>query len=562
MNILGITGGSSHDGSASIVSDNRVINVIEQERISRNKHAPNELPIAAAREAIYRAGLKPKDIDVVSFFIDPNKFNREVMRHVFLDDWKRYALRPNSYKTIKFLQRGQRYKRKLELILREIEVVAPVEYVEHHIAHAASCFYLSPFEEAMIVTLDNMGELDSTLMAVGKGTTIEVLKRQRIPHSLGMFFGAMTNYLGFKAWEEEGKVMALAAYGTPTIPLEEMIELDDGSFRFKKDFQMIQTVKGDRLFSKRLVKKYGEPRKSGGTIQKAHMDFAASVQSALEKVAQHLVTWLYEKTGIPYLCLSGGVALNCKMNSELKRLPFVQEVYVTPVAGDAGTSLGAAIYSATKRSKKRPEPLLNAYLGREFSQEEIRKALDDEKMSYQRCDDSIAVACNILLKEKIIAFFQGRAEIGPRALGHRSILALPQDVAIKDYINSKIKNREMWRPLCPSVTEDAAERYFVAGRNSRFMNIAHHATQLAIDHIPGVIHVDGTARVQSVSPEEERNYYRLLELVGKENGHPVLLNTSFNSRGEPIVDSPYDAIRCFKKMPLRSMIMGDYLVRK
>ena len=286
------------------------------------------------------------------------------------------------------------------------------------------------------------------------------------------------------------------------------------------------------------------------------------MQYALEETAKYLAVWLHKKTGMRNLCLAGGVALNCKMNGELARLPFIDNIYVTPIAGDAGAGLGAAVFSSVNHNGHRPRPLLTADIGRGFNNKDILLALDQSGVSYSHIQNPAEEAINKLLDEKVISFYQGRSEIGPRALGNRSILALPQESATRDYINSQVKHRELWRPLCPSVLQDQSDVYFDNSSGYPFMNISSHASDFAKKRIPAVIHVDGSVRVQSVSKGTSSIYYDLLKLTGSAIGDPVLLNTSFNGRGEPIVDSPTDAIRCFMRMPINSMIIGDYLVSK
>jgi carbamoyltransferase len=559
MIILGLSG-STHDCSSAIIKDGKIICAIEEERLSRKKHAPYSLPILSAREVIRQAELKPQDIEKVAYFLDPSTFNKKVLNHIILGDPKRYLLNALAYRTYKFYNRGKKYEDELLRTLNTIGVMAPIEFVKHHLAHIAGAFYLSPLKESMIISLDNMGELDSTLLAYGKGSMIKEISSQNIPHSLGMLYATITDYLGFKAWSEEGKVMALAAYGNPTIPLQKIVALKNGKFKIKTEFQMIQTRKKNRLYSKKLIKLLGEPRKKNEQITQHHQNIAASIQFATEEVAKYIVSWLYKITKSKNLCLAGGVALNCKMNGELLKLPFIDNLYVSPAPGDSGASLGAAIYCSVINSKVRPRPLLNTNIGRGYSNKEILKALKSSNLSYKKITDPDKVAAELLLKEKIIVWFQGKTEFGPRALGYRSILALPQKKSIKDFINIEVKHREQWRPLCPSILAEQSYKYFENSSFGRFMNVAVHSKELARSNVPSVIHIDGTSRIQKVYENENPLYYNLLKIIGYKTGDPILLNTSFNLK-EPIVNSPKDAIRTFKKMPITSMIIGNYVVQ-
>jgi len=560
MKILGLSGGS-HDCSASLIINGKIISSIEEERLTRKKHAPHSLPIFSAKEVIKQGKIKPKDIDMVAYFLDPSIFNKKVLNHIIFKDPKKYLFRPFSYQTHKFIQRGNRYLKELKKTLKIIGVIAPIKFVPHHLTHASIAFYLSPFMKSMVLSIDNMGELDSTLLSIGEGSSIQKIYSQNIPHSLGMLYATITNFLGFSAWSEEGKVMALAAFGNSIIPFNKIVELKKGKFKIKKDFQMIQTIKKDKLYSKGLIKILGKPRKRNEPLQQRHCDIAASIQYALEETVKYLVTHLYKKTKLRNLCLAGGVALNCKLNGELLKLPFIDEIYVSPASGDSGTSLGAAIYCHMDNAGKRPETLFTPDLGRSFSDFEINNVLKKFKLKYKKVKNPVNEATNRLIKEKIIAWFQGRSEFGPRALGYRSILGLPQKESTKDYINKKIKHREIWRPLCPSIISEEAKKYFENASFGRFMNVAVKAKKLAKKRVPAILHIDGTARIQKVYCNENPLYYNLLKNIGDKTGDPILLNTSFNLK-EPIVDSPFDAINTFKKIPINSMIIGNFVVYK
>jgi carbamoyltransferase len=561
MNILGISG-STHDSSASLILNNEVFMAIEEERLTRKKHSIGQKPLNAIKALLRNAGISVKDIDLVSYFIDPHLYSAQAPFHVLFRDPQKYLFHPKQYRIKQFLNRGKRYITELDNLLSEAGLTAPKEYVQHHLAHAAGAFYLSGFDEAMVLVVDNMGELDSTTLLYGKGKKLNILKTQKIPHSLGMFYAAMTAYLGFKPWDEEGKVMALAAYGNPIISLEKMVTLTNKGFRIKKAFQMIQTRNYERCYDLGLVKMFGSARRPEERITQLHKDIAASLQYATEEVCKHLVSIMHEFTASRKLCVSGGVALNCKMNGELFKLPIVDEIYVPSAPGDSGSSLGAAVYSLVKHTNKIPKPIRIAGLGQGFTDEQIFNAISNSGMHFSRINDPAKIAAELLKKEGVIAWFQGRAEFGPRALGHRSILALPQNKEIRDFINTMVKHREQWRPLCPSIAEKSVKEYLENSTDGRFMNVAFEATSYARQRIPAVIHTDNTSRAHAVNSIESKQYARLLDIIGETTGDPVLLNTSFNNKGEPIVDSPTDAISAFRIMPINSLLIGNYVVRK
>jgi len=561
MNILGISG-SRHDSSACLIKDKKIFMAIEEERIIRIKHASGRRPFMAINTLLENAHISPSDVNLVSYFLDPSLFNRQVLKYVLFDDPKRYLLHPKNYHTIRFFYRGKRYENDLKDMLRTQGITAPIDYVNHHVAHAASSYYVSGFKDAMVLVIDNMGELDSTSIFYGNGSNLKLIKSQKIPHSLGMLYAAVSEYLGFKPWDEEGKVMALAAYGNPIIPVDKIATIGDGWFKVNKPFQMVQTRNYERCYDKELLRMFGPARQRDEPITQFHKDVAASLQRTVEEVCKNLVSYAHKITGSNKLCVSGGVALNCKTNGELLKLPFVEDIYVPSAPGDNGSSLGAALYSSVFRNGTLPEPLHVAGIGQEFTDSQIKTALELSGLPFYETKDPAKDAADILLKEEMVLWFQGKTEFGPRALGHRSLLALARKEETRDFINSNVKHRELWRPLCPSVLAECANKYFKKLSDGRFMNVAFDATDYAKERIPAVIHIDNNARAQLVYKAESEVFHSLLEIIGQKTGDPVLLNTSFNGRGEPIVNSPSDAITTFQCMPINSMVIGNYVVRK
>ncbi len=561
MNVLGISG-STHDSTAAVVIDGEVTAVIEQERLSRQKHAPHRLPIEAAQEALKQSRLQPGNINCVAFFLDPFVFEMDVVSHVLRTDWRRYLCHPMDYRTPLFLSRGRRYRREASAVMRALGIKAPLEFVEHHLAHAALAFWGSSFSDAMVLTIDNMGELDSTMLIHGVGANLKVLRTTRIPHSLGMFYGAITDFLGFYPWNDEGKVMALAAFGSPLLDLCDVIEVSDGSFEFKEPFQMHQTFRRKHCYKPSLKKVFGVPRLPHEKLTQHHADIAATAQWVAEETAKRLVRWMHKRTGCSDLCLAGGVAQNCKLNGALFQIPEVKRVYVPPLPGDSGAAVGAALFVWASAVGRRPQPINTASLGRSFSDTEVRSTIAKSGLKWKTASNIHVEAASLLNEFEVIAFYQGRSEAGPRALGNRSILALPQSASIKDYINRELKYRENWQPFGPAILAASADDFFPGSSQSYFMNIAHTATVSAAKRLPAVVHIDQSVRPQAVQQTANPHLAALLKEVEKQTGVPVLLNTSYNCQGEPIVDSPVDALRTFATMPLKYLVMENYVVSK
>ena len=561
MIVLGISG-SSHDPTVTIVCDGEVLIVVEQERLSRIKHAPKTLPIEAVKVALRESKISSNEIDRVAFFLDPDLFEKNVYKHVFLKDWKRYLLHPLSYRTFQFISRGKRYRREAYEVIQHAQISAPIDFVSHHLSHAAIAFWGSSFQESMVLTIDNMGELDSTMLAHGVGPTLNVLKTISIPHSLGMLYGAITNFLGFRPWNDEGKVMALSSFGKPLVDITDVVKFHCGQFKLVRTFQMHQSAIHNNCYHSGLKKIFGKPRLPNEPLRQRHADIAATAQYILEETAKKLVYWMFKRTGCSNLCLAGGVAQNCKLNGELLKMPEINRIYVPPFPGDAGASVGAALLVWSKKTGKRPKAIRSASLGRSFSEEEFRIALAKFKFMWRKSTDIYKETVSLLKKSKAIAFYHGRSEAGPRALGNRSILALPESLSIKDYINKSVKHRESWRPFGSAILASAAEKYFPGALDSYFMNIACKVTKSVADQIPAVVHIDQSARVQIVVKEENPKFAALLEEVEKATGVPILLNTSYNKANEPIVDSPYDALQTFSAMPIKHLVIEDYIVSK
>lgn len=531
-----------HDPSAALVVDGRIVAAAEEERFSRRKHgkppvpfAAWELPEQAARWCLEAGGIDPGDLDAVGYSYDPSLLPGPD-GDVTADGWE-------GLRTL-FAARAPLF---LKTALPGLDP-AVVRFVPHHVAHAASAWMAAPYERSSVMVLDGRGERTSYLAGRGVGGSLEVLAHQSLPHSIGLLYEEATEHLGFKRSSDEYKVMALAAYGEPTF-LEDMRRAmratSDGSFR--TEFPDWST----------LVK----PRGRGEPWQREHADLAASVQRRLEEVLLDLAAWLHDRTGDRVLTMAGGVALNCVANSRLVRESPFQELWVQPAAGDAGTALGAALYLATGLGD-RVVPMDTPALGRGWADADVEAWLREAAVPFERPDDVGDAVAEVLAADGIVAWFQGRSEWGPRALGHRSLLADPRNPDNLDRLN-RVKGREEFRPVAPMVLEHRAGEIFDGGPlPSPYMLFTHRVRPEWRDRIPAVVHVDGTARIQTVDPAREPEVAGMLQAFEARTGVPVVVNTSLNTAGRPIVDDPRDALECFGSAPVDAMAMGPFLVRR
>lgn len=563
MNILGISA-FYHDAAAALVSDGRLVAAAEEERFSRKKH-DSDFPARAVRFCLDHAGLAIEDIDAVAFYEKPFlKLERVLFTHL--------AAFPRSF--VPFLITMplwlRRHLRVPDLIEREAKWGRkprrqPV-FVEHHLSHAASCFLMSPFDEAAILTVDGMGEWATTTCGTGRGASIALDHEIRYPHSLGLLYSTMTAHLGFRVNNGEGKVMGLAAYGQPTYldALRQVVQVEgDGSFRL--DMRYFVFHRAMRMPSRRWRRLFGVPRQPESELTQRHFDLAASLQAFLEDVLLAITRHLHERYRLPDLCLAGGVSLNCVANGRIIRETPFERIFVQPGAGDSGTAVGAAAYAhAQLLGGGRPAPMTDAYLGPAFTDADCERALKEKDIPYRRLpepDLQEHVAAR-LAEGRIIGWYQGRMEFGPRALGNRSILANPCRAEMKDILNDRVKHREWFRPFAPAILAEERERYFDLPVESPYMLLAGpvHGDKQAL--VPAITHVDGTARVQTVAREQNPRYYDLIAAFGRRTGVPVLLNTSFNVRGEPIVCTPAEALSCFLRTDMDDLVLHNFVVDK
>jgi len=591
MYILGISC-FYHDAAAALLKDGELLAASEEERFTRVKH-DLRFPQQSLQFCLDHAGISAQDLDYVIFYEKPfQKFERLLMTSLqgFPRSWKVFREAMVSWLGEKLWMRSL-IKNALDIEDRKIL------FAEHHLSHAASAFYPSPFDEAAILTVDGVGEWTTAAMGVGKGTKVRLLKEIQFPHSLGLLYSAFTAFLGFEVNEGEYKVMGMAPYGQPRFAdriLDNLIRVaDDGSFWLDMDYFSFH-LSDERTFNSRFEKLFGKPRDPGSHFFTSNMrypsyfgekpvrygelcrrnehyaDVAASIQRVTEDVLLKLVRSLHEETGLTRLCLAGGVALNSVANGRILRETPFKDLFIQPAAGDGGGALGAALYAYHGLLEKpRTFTLEHAYWGRAYTEKEIKEFLDGNRLPYQQISSEEALVERIvdaLLRKKVIGFFQGRFEWGPRALGNRSILADPRGEEMKDVVNIKIKFREPFRPFAPVILEKNVSDFFcgdnIAGQYpSRYMLLVLPLKEDKAEAIAAVNHL-GTGRLQTIRPEWNPRYYRIVEEFGQATGIPVLLNTSFNLRGEPIVTTPADAFHTFHKSGLDILVMENFWLEK
>jgi carbamoyltransferase len=570
VNILGINS-SWHDSAACLVRDGVVVAAAEEERFTHVKHAKTTkpdsaylLPFHAIDYCLGVAGMKLSDVDHVAYAMDPFILMNGSKPRFELPDSTPTLTTPPAYdpwKTIfmhgvlsapRLLLQDVPFHLQPRFDVESSDHRWGFEYVEHHMAHAASAFYPSPFESAAVMILDGAGEKVTTLLGRAHGADISKLLEVELPHSLGKYYEMVTWYLGFLNTSDEYKVMAMASYGKPkyAAAFRSIVSWDDeGRYRIGGIYEMLVATCGPRRMP-------GEP------FEDRHNDIASSMQVVLEECCVRLAQWVHEKTGEENLCMAGGVALNCVMNSKLAAQTPFKRIWVQPAAGDAGAALGAALWAHTKRNGQGKRwRMEDAYLGPEYTDAQIEKTLQHGKVNYRKCEDIADATARCLANGKIVGWFQGRMEFGPRALGARSVLATSTDPSMTAKLN-ELKDREDFRPVAPAVLEERAGDYFVGCEQSPYMLFVYQVRPEKADQVPAIRHVDGSARVQTVSASRSPLFHRTILRFSELSGVPVVVNTSFNTRGRPIVCNPQDAVECFFTSPLDVLSIGNFLVEK
>jgi carbamoyltransferase len=537
--VLGINA-AFHDPSSALIIDGRIVAAAEEERFTRRKHGKEpvsfstwELPERSARWCLEYAGVEPAQLDAVAYSYDPGLAPpRQV--DVTADTWE-------SLRTL-YVERAPLF---LKTALPGLDPDV-VRFVPHHLAHAASAYLAGPFRSCAILVLDGRGESASHLAGRVRDGRFEALAAQRLPDSIGLVYESLTGYLGFRRASDEYKVMALAAYGEP---------------RFLDQLRRELRSTGEGGFSARPPEWQRFASPPVGELEQIHADLAASVQRRLEELVLELSRWLWERTGEPYLAMAGGVALNCVANSRLWREGPFEHVWVQPAAGDAGTALGAALYVARELGDQ-VEPMATAALGRGWADQELGRRLEAAGVVFERPANVAEEVAAALERNLVVAWFQGRAEFGPRALGHRSLLADPRDADNLERLND-IKGREQFRPVAPMVPAQDAPSIFAGGPlPSPYMLFTHSVRREWAPRIPAAVHVDGTARIQTVDADAEPLLAEMLRAFQRRTGVPVVINTSLNVAGRPIVDDPRDALECFGSSPIDLMAIGPFVLRR
>lgn len=568
--ILGLTA-FSHDSAACLLQDGKILHFVEEERFNREKHTA-QFPKNAIQACLDAAQISAEQIQDLAFFMDPRLEFTSNLKHVLRFLPASLSLlysKTGGGAGLSPLGRNWKCRRVGTTFAQEFKLskIPRVHFIEHHLAHASSCFHLSEFPESAILTLDGRGESTTTLLAYGKGLLIQKLMEQKVPHSLGHLYAGVTDYLGFKSFHDEWKVMGMSAYGTDSLLSEfrKIVHLDPQNlFRLDLSFLDLHIRGYPHFFNSKFTKIFGPKRNSKESIEQRHFDLAFALQRVTEEVGVHLAQTLYEKTRCRNLCLTGGVALNVLMNQLiLEKTPF-DKVFIQPVASDAGTALGAATYvwhSQMKRERK--NPFRDVFYGSSFSESEIEMALKEKSLKYERSSQIAQRAADLIAQGQIVGWFQGAMEVGPRALGNRSILADPRSPLMKDKINAMIKQRESFRPFAPSVLREHANEYFDLPKNaeSPYMILSARAKFDKASKIAAVVHVDGTARVHTVDRSTNPLYWELIQEFFQKTGVPMVLNTSFNQQ-EPIVRTPQEAIDCFLRAKLDWLAIGPFLVKQ
>lgn len=565
MYILGLNC-FGHDASAALIKDGKLIAMAEEERFNREKHT-----YAFAKNAIAyclkEAGIPLSDIEKVIFYYNPLLSMTKRLPHILLNLPGSLAMFSGKrmFQGKSILSIGEHLRKGFP----GMERYPKIKFITHHLAHAASAFYCSPFKESAILSMDGTGEWTTTWMGYGSGNKIHKIKEICWPHSLGMWYGAITEYLGFKIMSGEGKVMGLASYGKPSCYeklKKTIILLPDGGFKIDTSyFDYHIKWLGGNYVSDKFIKEFGPGREKEGRIEPKHEDIAHSLQLLFEEALLHIAKHIKKASGMDNLVIGGGVGLNCVGNGKLIKEGLFKDIFVQAAPGESGTSIGSALYyyyHLLNNKRDNIYALENPYFGPAFTNEECKSAIDKFGLKSRLSDNICRDAAKLLSEHKIVGWLQGRMEFGPRALGNRSILADPRIDEMKDILNNKVKHREPFRPFAPTVLLEECGDYFDFAYPSPFMSFVYNVLEDKKAAVPAITHVDGTARVQTIRKKDNPRYYELISEFKKITGVPIVLNTSFNVRGEPIVCAPEDAIKCFMNTEMDYLALGDYLVEK
>ncbi len=564
MRILGVTGTGEEYGSknaaAALLEDGRLVAFCEEERYLHRKHT-GEFPWNALSYVLAEGKTSLEQVDVVTFPFDIRRYRGEILAEALGAFPSPEAFRLLANAKWGWMKRTTRRLKELEGRLGK-----PFAYVPHHMAHAASAFFPSGYEEAAVLTVDGYGEWTTTTMGIGRGNRIETIKMIRMPHTLGGLWVTFTKFLGFRPDCDEGKVMGLAAYGKPRYAeaFRRILTLEaEGEYRIHPEIFGYTPGGFHFYFTPELKRVFGEPRLPEEALTERQMDIAASLQLVTEEAFLHMANWLQKRTGLTRLTMAGGVCLNSVANGRVAAETPFRETWVQPSADDAGNALGGPLhYWHQVLGRTERFPMVHPYWGPGYSDEEMEKAIRISKWPYRRVDDPADTAARLIAAGRILCWFQGRMEMGPRALGNRSILADPRLPEMKDIVNARVKHREGFRPFAPSILAERVKDYFEFDGRAPFMLQVYRIKQEMRKVIPAVTHVDGTGRIQTVTPAENALYHRLISAFERLTGVPVVLNTSFNIKGDTICMTPLDALKCWATTGIDDIVMGPFWVSK
>jgi len=554
--ILGVTCYGTHDAAAALIENGNVIAAVEEERFSRKKF-DSSFPENSINYCFKYAGIEAGDLDAIAFFWDPRLYFAKKLKYFF-----RYL--PNTINLVRLRGIQSGYLSIERELRKRYGYNGRFCFVGHHLAHAASAFMLSSFEKATIVSIDGIGEFDTTWCGLGEGCAIRPIYKLSAPYSLGQVYSSVTQYLGFYPLSDEYKVMGLAAYGEPKFIdyFREIVPLD--SNLYKVDIRYFNYFWGSKKrYSRRFEKIFGPPREPDEEISRRHKDIAASLQMRLEEVMCHIVEKAVGHTGVNNVCLAGGVALNSVANGLLTENKIAENVFIPPCASDSGASLGAALFVYYQLyGSDKGACLKTAFLGPAYNNESIETVLNANKVKYRKSDNIYADAAGYLKEEKVIGWFQGRMEFGQRALGARSIIANPKSHEMKDIVNKKIKHRELFRPFAASIMEEYQSDFFYHSRPAPFMTEVFRVREDKAAEVPAIVHVDGTSRMHTVIKDDNPRFWNLINEFRKLTNIPMVLNTSFNRKNEPIVNTPEEAVSCFYETGLDVLFIGDFVIER
>lgn len=574
MYYLGLFGGHGPNPSAALIKGNKLIAFAEEERFIRIKNAPSSLPINSIIFCLKKAKIKARDLKKIGIAWDCKNYSQN--QHKFLKKIKSQFNKDNN----KF---NDLHEQKLlnafnpTMITESLKFglaksnefidTRKIEFIDHHLCHAASSYFASNFNKSLIFTIDGSGEENCTVEWIGKNSSLTKINSFKLPNTLGGYYGTFTEFLGFKSDSEEGKLMGLAPYGKFNKKIQDklsyILDFDNyGNYKINPEFRFYGERSFNSKFTNQLIELIGPNRSKSEKITQYHKDLAFNVQWRLEKAISNLISNRIKREKIFNVCIAGGVGMNCKMNGVISQLQMIENLYVQPASSDNGTALGAACILASKNREMISNIMPHAYWGPSYKDIEIENAIKESKLNFDIPDNIYTATAQYLKKGLIVGWMQGRSEIGARSLGARSILANPLISNMRDKLNLEVKHREKWRPFCPSMTDKGFKKYFGNKKPANFMIIAYHIKKEFKKIFSAAVHVDGSVRPQSVSKKDNKKFYYLLKEFGKLTGHEILINTSFNIQGEPIVETPRDALRCFGGTGIDILVMGNYLIKK